>query len=108
MYTIFIYSGIDELRKIQASREIFPFKFVETKELLEYRFVHWDVVNEPFVHYVVEKGSDIRPDDPSGCIFSGKLTHDIGVSIVRRSAFSGKETLFVCRCFCDWVKGIGI
>lgn len=36
MYTIFTYSGIDELRKIQASREIFPFKFVETKELLEY------------------------------------------------------------------------
>ena len=35
MYTIFTYSGIDELRKIQASREIFPFKFVETKELLE-------------------------------------------------------------------------
>ena len=36
MYTIFTYSGIDELRKIQVSRDIFPFKFVETKELLEY------------------------------------------------------------------------
>lgn len=36
LYTIFTYSRIDELRKIQANKEIFPFRFVETKELLEY------------------------------------------------------------------------
>lgn len=35
MYTLFTYFGIDELRKIQASKDIFPFKFAETKELLE-------------------------------------------------------------------------
>jgi Cdc6-like AAA superfamily ATPase len=36
LFTLYTYSNIEELRKIQQEKEIIPFIFAETKDLLEY------------------------------------------------------------------------
>lgn len=34
-HTLFTYRNIEELRKIQAETEVFPFAFVETKAMID-------------------------------------------------------------------------
>ena len=35
-HTLFTYRNVEELRKIQEEREVFPFRFEQTKDMLDF------------------------------------------------------------------------